>query len=219
MKLKEIFDLVLVESGQFLLGSDIELDEGKFKLFMQSCVNFYNKHTSHIKNMNVDIQQTGNGYSYTFPDEDAPDIIYSANVQTWNNQLTAQFYKQNRVDNDYYLDKSPQPVRYEKPTLYSSYMGIHDVKAGYNHKITYTESNGLKEYKIDTIDFNSGEHADFLEYVTGRFMSILGTSRSAFTMADLPIENNGQDLVSEGKDKTERAERNITDKAWVDSWG
>ena len=219
MKLKEIFDMVLVESGQFLLGTDIEMNDGNFKLFMQSCLNFYNKHNSHVLRFPVECVQVGKGSSYTF-EEDAPDIIFSANAQTLGNPVTAWFYGVAQTDNEYFVDKKPQPFRYEKPTLYSSYLGTHEVKAGYHHKITFEEIDGLKEFKIDTIDFSTGEHSDFLEYITGRFMMVIGQSRAAFTMSDIPLINNGETMISDGKEMREKAEEKIKDGGdWTHIWG
>ena len=219
MKLQEIFDLVLVDSGQFLLGKDIEMNEGTFKIFMQSCISFYNKHNHHIKQFNVEFKQQGNGIFYEFK-EDIPDVIFSANVQTWNNPHTIQHLGFDLIGNENFIDKRPQPITYEKPILYSTYLGVHDVKAGYTHKITYDELNGRKEYKIDTIDFDTDSHADFLEYITARFMITIGASRSAFTMSDIPLINNGAEMVQEGKEMRERAEQNIRDGGdWSHTWG
>ena len=65
MNIRDIFDRVLVESGQFIIpSSDIELDQDKFKVLVNAVLGVYNKYCPIVKKCNIDIS-AGRDFVFT----------------------------------------------------------------------------------------------------------------------------------------------------------
>lgn len=69
------------------------------------------------------------------------------------------------------------------------------------HNVTQpvSPSEILKGYEIKDIE-NNDNYWLFLNLVTAKFMTALGTSRNSFVINDLPVMLDGSDLISRGKE-------------------
>jgi hypothetical protein len=224
-----MFDRVLVESGQFLMKDDIELDLDRFKILVQSTLGTYSKYVPHHHIFNLDVQALDTsfgGLKYTFHEGSSPfgipdwisDLIpvRLAGVHPW-------YFRQKEEWVNKELEYKRQfPWEYRRPHLYVPVQSIYEVTAVYHHRIKEKSSDepvgsGVlkKNYEVLTID----ERADhFFDLLRGRFLKALGRNRRAFTLNELPITVDAAELVSEGdqieKDALEQLS-NVDHKFWL----
>jgi hypothetical protein len=106
--------------------------------------------------------------------------------------------------------------RYERPVLFYSAVGTVDVKAIYDHQFikVYNDDETpipgqhvrLKDVNIPGIE-DDPNYKILEDLLLGRFMQIVGRSRRAFTFNELPITTDAKEMVAEGTDIYEKAEK------------
>lgn len=236
--LDEIFRRVLVDSGQFLVPSEvIEMDRDKFLVLVRSKVRIYNKNHPHEKRFNLDMQDRALTFEASdMSDEDCPnhgtrdvlgnpvgipDSIVDV-VPVRISGISPFFLREFSENKSPFLNNPTEfPWEYRKPTLYVPIQGNMDVHAIYNHKIeenTSLSKDHKDYYFIDTLD--EIHHDVFFDLVTGGFLKGLGRSRRAFTVQELPITTDAETLVEEGKEMEERAREQLyeEDSKWYLAW-
>jgi hypothetical protein len=226
MKLREMFDRILVESGHFLMQEDIELDLDKFAILVKSALGKFNQFSPHHERFLLKVAGGGlGGISYTFnstfrghgPPDWVSEIIpvRLAGIHPW-------YFKSSTQTQNEYLDKKEQfPWEYNKPVLYVPIGSVYDVTGVWNHKIvsvSYKDptSGALrKELEVTTITENNDA---FFKLLEGKFLVAIGRNRRAFTLNELPVSMDSDSLISEGQAKQELAEQQLADeqhKFWL----
>lgn len=218
MNLNEMFDVVLVMSGQFLIpDSVIELRVDKFKKLVENCLGVWNNYNPIDRHVYINLQ---NGRQYTFTDNDEFGIPQNiVDLQPIRISGVAPFFlsEYGRLG-DAMEVKKQFPWEYRKPTLTVPLTAEFDLHCIYNHRLEVDNSTGGEPaYKCTTISENDDE---FFKMLTGRFMQSLGRSRRAFTLNELPITTDGGELVSEGKQMEDEAIADLVENKskWYLAW-
>jgi hypothetical protein len=209
MKLVDIIDWVMMQSGEFIVEiiENTLIDKPKFWLMVKRDLKFYQKYVPVTKNLNVYV----NG-SYGFPAGEEPKFISkctpvvagSTGSSGFSTLSTGQLLSMANP----MLGMSPTRFiwKYEEPQLFTSMAGDVAVKAHYDYKFDVSSADPA-EYEI----LGMREEDLFLNLVLSSFLIGLGRSRRAFTLNDLPITMDAPDLVSEGKERQETARQDIFD--------
>lgn len=217
MKLTEIFEHVLIESGQFLIPSEkLELKIDPFRMLAARVLGDYTPYKPLVVNRNLDI--TGSR-QFTFTEANTPE-----GVPEWISDLVPirvsgvyPFYLRRDQTQSTELEiKSQYPYKYRKPTLTVPIEGTYDVERVHYHKLIGTSP---ETYEIPQLGLHHDE--EFFDMLTGRFMMALGRSRTAFTLQPIEISTDAETLTSEGKDLYESTKNDLEENkskfylAWV----
>lgn len=217
MLLSEMYSKVVLEAGQFQLPDQkIELAFSLFKKSVELTLGIYNKHSPYVVNIYKEINDSR---TYTFTETNTPQGVpeWLSGVApirifgTYPYLLNNQFM----MPNSYLEEKKQFPWIYRKPTLTLPISGEFDITAIYHHKIIGSSES---DYEIVTIDDHDSA---FFKILTGKFLKSLGRARRSFRLDGLPIADDGDSLVSEGKDlESEGLEELFTNKQkWYLAWG
>lgn len=210
MKVEEIWDRIRVRSGQFILNkSKIELDVDNFKTLVEDALAEYNRSRPYDKTYTVFI---GTPRHFTFTDtfdtdikripeqlaEVTPITAFASNPYLYGNAIS-------NPNNSYteLIDPLQVPWDYKKPTLVVPLSGNYKVVAMYNHQLVQvTEDTGNIFWEVTTISL---EDVWFFKLLQGMFLQGIGRSRRAFTLSDMPILMDADQLYSEGQQIEEKA--------------
>lgn len=214
MTLKEIFNRVLVESGQFVVSADmIELDVDRFLVLVKATLGTVNKFDPVEKKFNLDL--SGRHFKFTPETHDLlgnlvgiPERIVDLIPVRVTGVYPSYMREFDRHKSEYLSDKIPYPWDYRKPDLHVPVNGQYELHAIYNHQIV--KNAETKEWECDTI---SDVDDDFFQLLTGKFLKGLGKSRRAFTLNELPITTDADQLVSEGQEMEDKAIENLEEDA------
>jgi len=199
---KDIWDRLMLDTGQYLYESALKIDstDNRFNLLVRGVLGTYSKYMPVEKNFNRTIDLS---YDFTNDSEGIPDWISSAVLVSYP---LYQFVSNNDLNliNVFH--------EYRKPVLYVSIAGEYEITALYNHEVI--DDNGV--WKIDTI---SDSDDLFFKLLAGRFLQLIGRSRRAFTLNDLPISSDADSLVSEGKEMEQEALEQLGEESkWYLCW-
>jgi len=212
--LADIFERVIVKSGQFLLPTEsIELDETKFAFLVDDALEIYNKYCP--LDREIDIESTAGRKlpfsttsDYGIPEEIVavtPTRVYAVSPYWIAKRQPSS------LSNDNLEEVSEVPFKYVKPDLYIPFNGRWRVHALYHYEIMEEENDegDIQQF----IPYMTLKERYFFELIRGMFIQGIGRSRRAFTLNDLPIAMDAAELVGEGVEIQERAEENITSSA------
>lgn len=164
MLLRDMFDRILMESGQFLMKEEIELDIDRFSLLVKSALSTYSKFSPYHKKFNLNVVALGNsfgGLAYTFTEsqttqlkslsdiDDSPfDLIGETKIPNqipdWISDIIPvrlagvhpfYFHQMEQRANPELEVKLQFPWEYNKPTLYVPVQSLYEVTAVYKHRI------------------------------------------------------------------------------------
>lgn len=202
--LTELIDLVMIESGEFILG-DLEntlLDTDKFWKLVVRSLKTYDRYRAYTATRNVSVR-SGKFTYMTTHEYGIPDWISSVTPVEVTGAIGIYQFAQREVSeriDEFTLLEIPRGFqwRYDKPALYATENGWMEVIEHYEHSYTTTEdSTGLvEEAALPTLDL--GEDKLFIDLLVGKFLQALGRSRRAFTLEELPINMDAAELVTEG---------------------
>jgi hypothetical protein len=221
MTLQEIFDTVMIRSGQFLISQDeIEMDTRKFKRLVEHSLAFYSRYVPIVEYLLVDIENS-ESRQFTFTDSmyryGIPDYISDLIPIRISGVVPYYLREYDRPKSN--LDiKVEFPWVYRKPTLTVPTNAQFDIKAVYKHKVKNCGNDQNPLWEVQTITDNDQE---FIDLITGRFLIGIGRSRRAFTINDLPIQADASELVSEGKEMETTAKKEIQENkmSFYLAWG
>lgn len=219
MKLTELIDLVLVDSGQFIVGdlSDLCLDKAKFWTLVKTVLITYERHRPYKWHETINVTKS-HTFTEQVDDDQLPveDQVVIKYIPEWISEVLPVGVG-NVYNNQFVIDQAltgvssgsdvREPMRwvwkYAKPTLYIPYTGRIDILCvgKYVRIEEFATGGGLKEVEIVGLS----EDKMFLDLVTGKFMQAVGRSRRAFTLDDLPVTTDSAELVSEGKEIYDQA--------------
>jgi len=218
--LSELEEIVMIESGEYLLLNieNLTLTTAKFWAMVKRVLKYYEGKCPFVYKHNLTVSSG----KYTYQDSVSygpPDWISSVVPTTSSNIMDVYSVLSNKVAGETSLLEIPRGFvwKYENPNLYVSEDGIMDVVECHAHQYTETDDSAgvLQEVTISTI--TQKDDSKFIDLVLARFLMMLGRSRRAFTMNDLPITSDGDQLVSEGqelwRDTVEKLEE--TDKWYL----
>lgn len=224
MQFVEMFQRVLVESGQFLISpTKIELKEDNFALLVNVCLGIYNQHVPIDRWFNINVATTRQ-FEFTETSTDIrghltgiPEKIVDYIPIRISGVYPFYLREYDRPKSN--LDiKTEMPAVYRKPVFTVPIQGEWDIQATYRHKVTQIPNVEDGKFEVVSIDDTDSE---FLELLCGKFMQALGRNRRAFTLSPLPLVSDASDMVSEGRDKEEKALEAIFEnkKKWYLAWG
>jgi len=178
----EIIETLLLESGQFIGDLDATLlDEKKIVNMINRELGLYGRYMPNKQTRYLNL------YNNKVFSLELDGFVPTAIVDIRTDRLNAMGYT---------IAPMPAAVhsyywRYDNPILYfrypeGSYITIFIAPHVFN-PITKT---------IDSLQL----HDRFLTLLLGRFLQTIGRSRSAFTMAELPISTSADAMISEGKE-------------------
>ena len=215
MDLRELFDIVLVNSSQFFLPTHkVEVDLGRFAKLVNLSLGFYNRyhmitdnayfesHLRQIKFLDTDF----NGYGKPCR---VYDIKPSTHAGITINPIAtyAPANPFNKASKNPYLEEKCQfPYDYNKGVLTLPYDSTFQVFGVFEHKIRAEEVDGKTEFFVDTI---SPQDDAFIELLTGKFIQVVAGVRNAFTLAPMEISSSADTMKLEGKEKEDAAKEDI----------
>ena len=228
MKIEDIFDKVMLMSGQFLINSNrIEVDVDRFRILVEDVLATYSKHVpfdSHFFinlfatrriNLTDDLVKSLTGIEYLgTPDwisDVMPSRLYGINP----------YYLFKNIDPNWNADlqeKAQIPFVYRKPELYVSVSAEFDIHAVWKHRIIETQDQfeGFI-FEIPTI---SNDDTMFFKLLQGLFLTSIGRSRKAFTLNDLAITMDATEIASEGQEIYDKAMEDLENhQKFYLSWG
>lgn len=202
-----MFERILLDSGQYILpDSTIELNINKFKLLVESCLATQSKYDPIVKR--VTLQVTGREYIFSDNFQIDGEVW---GVPEWISDITPlriagvpSYYFKEKYQHGNVHEKDIYPFEYYKPKLYSGSSSTLDATLVYNHKLdsVIDDADNIVDWEAKYITINNDA---FLTLLTGKFLIALGRSRKAFTMSDIPIQDDAGDMVADGKELVEQA--------------
>lgn len=212
MNIKDIFDELLIRSGQFVLStSNVELNIDRFRRIVESTLAVYGRYSPHEEHVLVsafstrEIDLSANsvavltGKPYLKEPKFVSDATPTRNVAIGITRLFPTFQT---GQNQELYDKTQAPFEYRKPKLYLPFSATWDIHCAFEHPLYEVEENGKNEYYLPTITLSDQA---FFDYLQGMFLMGIGRSRRAFTLNDLPITMDASDIASEGKELRDQA--------------
>jgi len=209
----------MVNSGQFIIpDTALELSLTNFSTIVSKELNLFSRYFPLRYRFNLDTVQREHTFLVSSTPYGIPESISKViPVRLY----TSPFNQANQNHNK--NTKTLAPFRYIKPKLYIAFAGTHDISARFYYKSVDTgnvDTNGNPIYDIANFDDTIRGYDIFIELITGKFMQVIGRSRGVVSHNDLPMSDDGKDLVSDGKTIYESAmKRLITEGLWSSSWG
>lgn len=205
MKLSDLVEIVLVESGEFIVTNsldDLGMSDNQFWRIVKTILGTYDSYKPYTVTRNIQLSD----YTYTFSASEPngiPEWISQViPVSSYDKVGVFLYYEAQRATGELSsLEPAPRTVlwKYEKPKLWVTEGDWFDVVCHYNH--TYEILEGSTG-DVEDMDFPTLSEKDdlFIKLVLGKFLKALGRSRRAFVLEDLPVTMDASDLVSEGDD-------------------
>lgn len=230
MLLSELVEITMLRSGQFIVGpfENVQLDYTRFWNFVKVCLKEYAQDRPHTKYLNIEIPD--GGYEFVDEGEGVPYWISSvvpiggassgsSGGSGGSGQGLAILSAQSVIMLGGGGGSSPLggstsgPTeylwKYRKPILHCV-SGNAEVTAHYHYAYDETiGADGIEEVDIYHID---EDDELFIELVVADFLSVVGRSRRAFTLNDLPITMDASDMVSEGQEMRQNVKERLRDE-------
>ena len=213
-----MFHKVILRSGQYILRpKHIEIDIDTFRMLVEDTLAIYSKASPHVEKYKIDlVNRRQHVWSVAFDklDREKPDWISevtpvrNANVPYFSPLNQGQYNQGiNRYTEVVEPLEAPWDWDRETGTLTVPYSATYSIVACYRHRITtFVNDNGDDVYEVKTID---GYDNVFFKILQGMFLQGLGRSRRAFTMNDLPILMDADQMASEGQSILEEAKEDL----------
>jgi hypothetical protein len=212
MNIKDIFDEILIRSGQFVLASsNVELNIERFRRIVESTLAVYGRYSPHEEHVlvsafgtrEIDLSAESIAILTKKPYLQAPTFVSDATpTRQIPLGITKIFPGLNTGNNPELYDKQQAPFEYRKPKLYLPFSAKWDIHCAFAHPIHEVTENGKFEYYLPTITM--ADQA-FFDYLQGMFLMGVGRSRRAFTLNDLPITMDASEIASDGKELRDQA--------------
>lgn len=206
MKLSELKSLADIKSGQWqVLISDLTLATHFKAVVEYEVLPLFGRYIPIVTERQINFT----GQIYTYAAEDAPDWITHVGL---TNVLSPNFALHNikafRGDKESRETTKPTFIwKYENPKLFVEYGGKMVVKECRNPVLV---ADGGGDWDINNFDARFAPELAML--TAGHVMVAVGNDESHAKLAGLPIELNGEGLVSDGKELIELAKEEIREK-------
>lgn len=210
MDIKDIFERTLLKSGQYVLSrGKVDINIDSFRLLVEDCLEVYNRYSPADKIYNKEIYYPRqHDWTLTIDAEfgRVPDWIASANPMRYGGgSIGGILLREAQLNGQTELiDPIMSPWRYDKPILTVSHSARYEIRAVYNHVVKVEDPGGLGK-KVYTLPTISLKDQALLDLIRAQFLQGVGRSRRAFTISDLPITMDADQIVSDGNDLEEKA--------------
>ena len=218
--LTEMEEIIMLESGEYLLESleNLTLDASKLWVLAKRVLKFYNSKRPFTYSHNVTV--SGKSHTYVTGVNYGPPVWISSVVPvTSSNVMDVYSMMSNKTIGEMSSLEIPRAFvwKYENPKLYCSESGTMDVTEVHDHQYELTTDTTGKVTEVTFSTLNERDDPLFFELLVARFLMMLGRSRRAFTMNDLPIQMDGSELVSEGQELWRETQEKLeeTDRWWL----
>jgi len=209
MTIKDIFEKVLVLSGQYhLTTANIDLDYASFVKLVQHALTFYSRWIPAVVRYNKNIPETFYAFQAS---EGQPDWISECNpIQVLGMPWQLFDWRKQKLQ-----EKQSFVWQYHKDThtIYVQAGGLFEIIGVMRHRITAPENqqNYPENWQIVTLDEEIDDK--FFELATGHFMYAVGMARGSFGGLDLSFTIDHKLMIDEGKAKIKDA------TAWIQDNG
>lgn len=178
----EALEIIMLETGQYIASLDVTLlDKPKMVMMIRRELGLYSRYSPNVVTKTANLY---NGKVFTEElDGEIPQAIVDIRTDRYN---TIGFS----------ITPMPSPVhsyywRYDKPVLKFRYPdGLYQLVYMAPHK--FDESTDI----LPSIQL----HDRFFSLLVGRFLMSVGKSRRAFSVAEMPIQTDASEMISEGKE-------------------
>lgn len=205
MELKDLFDHVLLNSGQFIMAQNkVEMNEDRFKLLVDQAVAIFSKYSPYTVRLSFEVQGS-RSHKFTPANTGGRGIpnmlseVVPVRMLGMGPSVLASFKMP--IMSDPYLDvRSEYPWDYneESGVVTVRYSGEYNTLAVYRHALIKKElDDGKFCWHLPNITLRDDS---FMNLLQGMFLQGLGRSRRAFTLTDLPIVMDADTIASEGKE-------------------
>lgn len=192
----------------------MEIDVDSFRLLVEDAMSDYSKAVPFTKLYTIQIY---NPRQFTFTDVYDDEI---KRIPDWLAEVSPVFIQGYGLNGDMFgatrqpfnatqiVEPIETPWIYRKPTLTVPYSAKYDVTACFKHWIEKTTdpSTGEVTYEMPSITI---EDQVFFKLLQAKFIQGIGRSRRAFTLNDLPILMDADQLISEGEALEEKAKEEL----------
>lgn len=215
MNISDIFDRILLRSGQFILRkSNVEIDVDSFRILVEDALSIYNKAYPFTKQYDREV---------VYPRQLILDSNFDHDMgraPNWVSEVTPVRYLGNAYSLGSMIGSTPidgelidpvhAPWDFNKQTgaLTVPYSAYYKIIACYYHQIDEVEDENSGEmiYEVKTITIQDGV---FFKLLQGMFLMGIGRSRRSFTLNDLPITVDASEMASEGREMLDEAKEDI----------
>lgn len=210
MRIEEIWDRIRIKSGQFILSrTKIELDVDSFRILVEDALAEYNKSRPFDKTYSLNIPNRHYTFSENYDEELKMIPDWLAEVTPTRSFVSSPIIGSITNNSGYstgeLIDPLQAPWDYTKPNLVVPYTGFYKVRAVFNHRVVEVtdEISGVKDWVVTTISIQ--EDPWFFKLLQAMFMQGIGRSRRSFTLSDMPILMDADQIYSEGQALEEKA--------------
>ena len=199
----ELKKLVDIASGQFQTAI-VSLPDLDLKLLVESQVlPVIGAHLPLTKKFQITV--SGSPHTFTTDIPDWIPVVDPVDI-TSPSSVFGQLYSSSRLRRKTQGIAKPTFLwEYEKPTLYIEYNGEVIIKGAYKSILV---DDGASDYDITNIDESTKPH--LINLTTGYVMVALGGDERKVRLTELPIELDGEQMVSDGKELIEKTLEAIT---------
>lgn len=216
-----MFTRVILRSGQYVLKTNnMEIDVDSFRILVEDALAIYSKASPHVENYNINLV---NRRQFLWTAEfdklgrEKPDWlsevtpVRNADIPYFSSLNTGQ-YDAHTNQHVEIIDPLEAPWDWDEfnKLLTVPFSSTYKIIACYRHKVTVIE-NDVGNYEVTTIDEYDNV---FFKILQGMFLQGLGRSRRAFTMNDLPIlmdadqmAGDGEKLLEDAKDELQNIQK------------
>ena len=233
IKMQEVFERVVIDSGQFLLNSDeLELKRDQFAILCRSVLSTYSRYVPVPHLFTLDCTAVRN-HTFTkettkweeFPEGKVPDNVNDV-IPTGGSFVFPMFFMQyfqlggltqSSQAQSSIRNTQPYPWTYRKPTLTIAMNARIDVYTIIKQQVREVITDGNTEYFLDGIN---GDDGLFFDLMTARFLKAIGRQRRSFTLQDVSLIVDAPQLVAEGDALEKETIKNLEDNNnWFLAWG
>ena len=203
----------MIESSQFLIDdSNIEVDVDRFRPLVVSVISKYNRYAPRHAKFNLRLSDR----TYRFEEGGefgVPDWIPSIAPLLINRAIP--LFTDQHMSN---MVKQPFPFEYRKPVLYVPFSGDLDIEAVYNYKVVGSKEGNTTIYEVPYLEETDDV---FFDLITAKFMMITGRTRRAFTLQDIPLITDADQMIAEGQQLWEQSMEDLVENKsdWYLAWG
>ena len=215
MLVNDIFERVIIRSGQFLMNkANIEINVDAFKILVEDALAIYSPFRPYVRTLT---KQIISPRSFTLTKENTidgvPDFISEATPILSSGLGIAMFHelrKEQNINSEIVEPiEAPWDWNDDTKTLTVSSSATWSIKAAYYHKVTDIPFDPELSYEVKTITIQDHLFHDLLR---GMFMQGIGRSRRAFTMDALPISMDASEIVTDGETLEEKTLEKLEDQ-------
>lgn len=217
MNIHDMFDRILLRSGQYIIKkAKVDIDVDSFRVLVEDALADYSKSVPHEVESLINLN---NFRSFIFP------VDYNEELQRrpdWLSEVTPTssfgsyqsvlMYKPVEARKIVAEDPVECPWVYNKQTheLVVPYSSYYKIIGCYKHIVvgTFNDETGETDYDVPTISLDDQL---FFKLLRGMFLQGIGRSRRAFTLSDLPIVMDADQLVSDGVEMEDKAREDLKD--------